>query len=133
MEKGLNPAGFLSLSRSIMMENGTENKNRSDLRGKVMSLGGLVEYQAGTVSSRMVINNSAGSVTVFSFDEGEEISEHTAPYDAMVTILEGSASVRLSGETYAMNAGDTIIFPANEPHAVAAVTRFKMMLVMIRG
>lgn len=116
-----------------MMENGTENKNRSDLRGKVMSLGGLVEYQAGTVSSRMVINNSAGSVTVFSFDEGEEISEHTAPYDAMVTILEGSASVRLSGETYAMNAGDTIIFPANEPHAVAAVTRFKMMLVMIRG
>ncbi|MBN1432646.1 MAG: cupin domain-containing protein [Methanomicrobiaceae archaeon] len=109
------------------------NNSRDELKGKVMVLGDLVEYQIGTVASRMVISNSAGSVTVFSFDDGEEISEHTAPFDAMVTILEGECSVRLSGETYPMKAGDTIIFPANEPHAVSAVTRFKMMLVMIRG
>lgn len=109
------------------------NKNRDELKGKVMAAGDLVEYQRGTVASRMVINNSAGSVTIFSFDDGEEISEHTAPFDAMVTILEGNCSVRLSGETCPMKAGDMIIFPANEPHAVSAVTRFKMMLVMIRG
>ena len=108
-------------------------KGRSELKGKVMTIGDLVEYQPGTVSSRMVINNSAGSVTVFSFDDGEEISEHTAPFDAMVTILEGECSVRLSGEMYLMKAGETIIFPANEPHAVSAVTKFKMMLVMIKG
>ena len=107
--------------------------SRDELKGKVMILRDLVEYQSGTVASRMVISNSAGSVTVFSFDEGEEISEHTAPFDAMVTILEGECSVRLSGETHPMKAGDTIIFPANEPHAVSAVTRFRMMLVMIRG
>lgn len=109
------------------------NKNRDELRGKVLVPGDLVEYQTGTVASRMVISNNAGSVTVFSFDDGEEISEHTAPFDAMVTILEGECIVRLSGETCAMKAGEMIIFPANEPHAVSAVTRFKMMLVMIRG
>lgn len=110
-----------------------KDKNRDELKGKVIVPGDLVDYQVGTVSSRMVINNSAGSVTVFSFADGEEISEHTAPYDAMVTILEGECSVRLSGEIYLMKAGEMIIFPANEPHAVSAVTKFKMMLVMIKG
>lgn len=107
--------------------------SRDELLGKVFSPGSLVEYQPGTIASRMVINNSSGSVTIFSFDEGEEISEHTAPFDAMVTILEGDCSVRLSGETFFMKAGDMIIFPAGEPHAVESVTRFKMMLVMIKG
>ncbi|MBR6010989.1 MAG: cupin domain-containing protein, partial [Methanomicrobium sp.] len=72
-------------------------------------------------------------ITLFSFDEGEGLSEHAAPYDAVVTILEGECEVWLSGETHMMKEGDTIIFPANAPHALSAVTRFKMILVMIRG
>jgi quercetin dioxygenase-like cupin family protein len=81
----------------------------------------------------MIVNNPAGSITLFSFDENEGLSEHTAPYDAVVTILDGESEVWLSGETHALREGDTIIFPANAPHALSATTPFKMMLVMIRG
>ncbi|MDE4908280.1 cupin domain-containing protein [Methanogenium marinum] len=110
----------------------TEN-NRDELKGKVLHLADLVEYQEGAVASRMIVNKPVGTITLFSFDEDEGLSEHTAPYDAVVTILDGECEVWLSGETHMMNAGDTIIFPANAPHALSAVTRFKMMLVMIRA
>jgi quercetin dioxygenase-like cupin family protein len=106
--------------------------NRDELKGRVLHLADLVEYQDGAVASRMVVNKPVGTITLFSFDEDEGLSEHTAPYDAVVTILDGECEVWLSGETYAMKTGDTIIFPANAPHALSAVTQFKMMLVMIR-
>ena len=108
-------------------------EKRAELRGKIFSLKDLVEYQDGTVASRMIVNNKSGSITLFSFDENEGLSEHTAPYDAVVTILDGKCEVWVSGETFSMKDGDTIIFPANAPHALSAVTKFKMSLTMIKG
>lgn len=108
------------------------DKKRDELKGKVLVLRDLVNYQDGTVASRMVINRKAGSITLFSFDEDEGLSEHTAPYDAVVTILDGECEVWVAGETHHMSAGETIIFPANVPHALSAITRFKMSLTMIR-
>ncbi len=108
------------------------DKKREELRGKVLVLKDLVNYQDGTVASRMIINRKAGSITLFSFDENEGLSEHTAPFDAMVTILEGECEVWVSGTTHLMKEGETIIFPALAPHALSAITRFKMMLTMIR-
>jgi quercetin dioxygenase-like cupin family protein len=106
---------------------------REELGGKVLRLAELVDYRPGTVASRMIVNNPAGSITIFSFDEGEGLSEHTAPYDAVVTILDGEAEVWVAGTTHQMTAGQTIIFPADVPHALSATTPFKMALVMIRG
>jgi quercetin dioxygenase-like cupin family protein len=108
-------------------------KARKELGGRVLRLDTLVDYRPGTVASRMIVNNPAGSITIFAFDKGEGLSEHTAPYDSVVTILDGEADVWLAGETHRMRQGDTIIFPADLPQAVSAVTPFKMMLVMIRG
>jgi len=107
-------------------------KKRDELRGKVLILKDLVDYQDGTVASRMIVNTKAGSITLFSFDEDEGLSEHTAPYDAVVTILDGECEVWVQGVTYQMKEGDTIIFPAGVPHALSAITRFKMSLTMIR-
>ena len=106
--------------------------SRAELKGKVLTLKNLVEYQDGSVASRMIVNRNSGSITIFSFDENEGLSEHTAPYDAVVTILDGECEVWVSGETFSMKDGDTIIFPANAPHALSAVTKFKMMLTMIK-
>nr|WP_300998782.1 cupin domain-containing protein [Methanoculleus sp.] len=114
-----------------MVQQVSEEK-RTELRGKVLRLADLVAYQDGTVASRMVVNKPAGSITLFSFDEDEGLSEHTAPYDAVVTILDGECEVWVAGETHQMSAGETIIFPANAPHALSAITRFKMSLTMIR-
>jgi quercetin dioxygenase-like cupin family protein len=105
---------------------------RAELLGKVLDLRELVQYQDGTVASRMIVNRKAGSITLFSFDADEGLSEHTAPFDAVVTILDGECEVWVAGSTYQMKEGNTIIFPANVPHALSAVTRFKMMLTMIR-
>ena len=107
-------------------------KKREDLKGRVFSLVDLVSYQEGAIASRMIVNKPAGNITIFSFDENEGLSEHTAPYDAVVTILEGDCEVVVSGQSHMMKEGDTIIFPANAPHAVSAVKKIKMMLVMIR-
>lgn len=105
---------------------------RAELHAKVLHLKDLVQYQDGTVASRMIISNKSGSITLFSFDEDEGLSEHTAPFDAVVTILDGECEVWIQGETHQMKEGDTIIFPANIPHALSAITRFKMSLTMIR-
>ncbi len=109
-----------------------QDKKRGDLLGRVLDLKDVVAYRDGTVASRMLVNTKAGSITVFSFDEDEGLSEHTAPYDAVVTILDGECEVWVAGQTFQMNAGQTIIFPANVPHALSAITRFKMTLTMIR-
>lgn len=108
------------------------DKKREELKGKLIRLSELVDYAEGTVASRMVINRRCGSVTVFSFDENEGLSEHTSPFDAMVTILDGECEVWVAGNTFTMKEGETIIFPANAPHALSAVTKFKMSLVMVK-
>jgi len=115
-----------------MSEEKMGHDSREELVGKVLSLKDLVVYQDGTVASRMIVFREAGNITLFSFDEGEGLSEHTAPFDAVVTILDGECEVWVAGETHRLKEGDTIIFPANKPHALSAVTRFKMMLTMIR-
>ena len=108
------------------------DKKRGELKGKVLNFRNLVNYAEGTVASRMIISRKSGNITLFSFDENEGLSEHTAPYDAVVTILEGECEVWIEGQTSQMKEGETIIFPANVPHALSAITKFKMSLTMIR-
>ncbi len=109
-----------------------QDAKRKELYAKVIHLKDLVNYSDGTVASRMIISRKAGNITIFSFDENEGLSEHTAPFDAVVTILDGECEVWVSGQTYQMKVGDTIIFPANVPHALSAITKFKMSLTMIK-
>jgi quercetin dioxygenase-like cupin family protein len=93
----------------------------------------LIEYQAGSIVSREIISRPAGTVTLFAFDTGQGLSEHTAPFDAMVSVLDGEVEITISGRKYAMKTGDMIIMPANQPHALKAVSKFKMLLTMIRS
>ena len=93
----------------------------------------LVAYQDGAVVSRTLVDEEGGTVTVFAFDEGQRLSEHTAPFDALVVALEGKVDIRISGKDFHLNEGEIIIMPANKPHALKAVTRFKMILVMVRS
>ncbi len=93
----------------------------------------LVDYQEGSVVSRAIINKKTGTVTLFSFDEGQRLSEHTAPYDATICLLEGEAEILISGKPLRLHEGEIVILPANEPHAVKAVKKFKMLLIMIRS
>ncbi len=102
-------------------------------KGKAVSLDALIGYQDGAVVSRTVIDKPVGTVTMFSFDEGEGLSEHTAPYDAMVLVVDGEAEVTVAGKANAVRAGEMIILPAGRPHALRAASRFKMLLVMIRA
>jgi len=103
-----------------------------DLIGHAINLENLVEYQEGSVVSKQIIKKEIGNVTLFAFDEGEGLSEHTAPFDAMVYVLEGEGEIVISGDPNIVIAGEFIIMPANKPHALNAHKRFKMMLVMIR-
>jgi quercetin dioxygenase-like cupin family protein len=93
----------------------------------------LVAYQNGAVVSRTIVDTVAGTVTAFAFDENQGLSEHTAAYDALVLVIEGKVSIRISGKDFYLEEGQAITMPANQPHAVKAVTRFKMLLVMIRA
>ena len=93
----------------------------------------LVSYQDGSVVSRALIKKKTGTVTLFAFDQGEALSEHTAPFDAMVYILDGKAEIIISGNSNILEKGNMIIMPANEPHALKAAERFKMMLIMVRS
>src|SRR5512138_2995115 len=101
-------------------------------KSEILHIAELVSYQDGSVVSRQITKAEAGNVTLFAFDKDQELSEHTAPFDALVHILDGSAEVRILGKAYNLKAGDAIIMPANEPHALRALTRFKMLLTMIR-
>lgn len=102
-------------------------------RAKVARLNDLVDYQEGSVVSRTVIDRKTGSVTLFAFDVGQGLSEHTVPYDALVHLLEGKAKIVISGKEFRLKEGETIIMPANEPHALKAISRFKMLLMMIKA
>lgn len=99
----------------------------------VLGLKELVNYQLGSVVSREIIRKSTGTVTLFAFDEGQELSEHTAPFDALVYIVEGDAEITISGQVHRVSEGEMLVLPAGQPHALRAVHRFKMMLVMIRS
>jgi quercetin dioxygenase-like cupin family protein len=103
------------------------------LVGRVLKTADLVAYQPGAVVSRALIDKQVGTVTLFAFDQGEGLSEHTAPYDALVQVLDGEAEVTIAGAASTVKAGEMIIMPAHQPHALRAPTRFKMMLVMIRA
>ena len=93
----------------------------------------LADYQDSTVVSRVLLKQETGNVTLFAFDRDQELSEHTAPFDALVQVLEGTAEVTIAGEAHTVRAGEMILMPANKPHAIRAVERFKMLLTMIRG
>jgi len=93
----------------------------------------LIEYQTGTVVSKTIIKQPTGTVTLFAFDKGEGLSEHTAPFDALVYLIDGEAEVTISGKVNLVEKGEMILMPANKPHALKASVRFKMMLVMIKS
>lgn len=99
---------------------------------QVMNLAGMVAYQEGSIVSRTLIDKKVGTVTLFAFVVGQGLSEHTAPFDAMVYLLDGEADVSISGKPYHLKNGDMIIMPANKPHALKATKAFKMLLVMVR-
>jgi quercetin dioxygenase-like cupin family protein len=92
----------------------------------------LVSYQDGAIVSRTILEKPTGTVTVFAFDAGQALSEHTAPFDALVQVLEGRVAIRIAGKLHEVAAGQLIIMPANQPHALKATERFKMILTMIR-
>jgi quercetin dioxygenase-like cupin family protein len=100
---------------------------------QVLSIVGLIAYQEGAVVSRQIVKAESGNVTLFAFDLGQELSEHTAPFDALVHVLDGEVEIRISGKPYRLKAGEAIVMPANEPHALKAQTKFKMLLTMIRA
>jgi len=102
-------------------------------RGQVVDLVGLVGYQDGAVVSRTLVERRAGTVTLFAFDAGQALSEHTAPFDAWVHVLEGELELTLGGEPHTLAQGHAVTMPADVPHALRAVTRLKVLLVMIRG
>jgi quercetin dioxygenase-like cupin family protein len=103
------------------------------MKEKVLNSKDLIEYQDDSIVSKMLINKDVGSVTLFAFDEGQKLSEHTAPFDALVQVLDGEAEISISDKNYSLKQGDFIIMPANKPHAVTATQKFKMILIMIKS
>jgi len=108
------------------------DKKREELAGKVLAVNDLLQYQDGTVASRMIVFKKAGTITLFAFDAGEGLSEHSAPYDAILTVTDGEAEITIAGAPFTVRTGEMIILPANKPHGVQARQRFKMTLTMIR-
>jgi len=104
-----------------------------ELKGKSFKIEKLIDYQENAVVSREIIRKETGTVTIFAFDKGEGLSEHTAPFDAMVQIVDGTAEIIISGNKNIVKTGEMIIMPANDPHALNAVEKFKMVLTMIRS
>jgi quercetin dioxygenase-like cupin family protein len=109
-----------------------ENLNQIVNATQALKLKDMAEYQDHSVVSREIIRKPSGTLTVFAFDEGEGLSEHTAPFDAAVYLLEGEAEIRIDGKPHSVKEGEMIIMPANKPHALKAITRYKMLLVMIK-
>jgi quercetin dioxygenase-like cupin family protein len=101
--------------------------------GAKLNLANLAGYQEGAVVSRTVVDKPVGTITAFAFDAGEGLSEHTAPYDAFVQVLDGEAEINIEGAVQTVTAGEIVVMPANKPHSLRAVKRFKMLLVMIRA
>ena len=100
---------------------------------KVLNLEALIDYQKGSVVSKTLIDKDVGTITLFAFDKGQGLSEHTAPYDALVYIVDGNVKITISRKDYILEKGEFIVMPANDPHALKAIERYKMMLIMIRS
>jgi len=115
------------------MAHGKNQKDTNDLSGQVTKPVDLVSYQQGSIVSRAIIDKDAGTLTLFAFDEGQGLSEHTAPFDALVYLLDGEAEVTISGKSTNLKEGQMTIMLAHQPHALRAIKRFKMMLVMIKS
>ncbi|PKK83616.1 MAG: cupin domain-containing protein [candidate division Zixibacteria bacterium HGW-Zixibacteria-1] len=115
------------------MSDSDTRQNSAIVPAKVYFLEQMVDYADGAVVSRTISKNKAGTVTLFSFDTGQELSEHSAPFDALVHVLDGEAELMIGGEKVVAGTGELVIMPANVPHGVKAVQRFKMLLTMIRG
>jgi quercetin dioxygenase-like cupin family protein len=111
---------------------GEQEKQRSaDIRGNKVVLAELVNYQEGSIVSRTIMEKKAGTVSLFAFDQGQGLSEHTTPYDALVNIIDGEAEVFISGKQHHLKTGEALVLPATQPHALKAQKKFKMMLIMI--
>jgi len=123
---------FLLLKEKKMGQN-KEKKDSDKLLAHAAKLTGLADYQADSVVSRTIINKKTGTVTFFAFDEGQGLSEHTTPFDALVFLVDGQAEIVISGQSLRVKEGEMVIMPANQPHALRAVKKFKMILVMIRS
>jgi quercetin dioxygenase-like cupin family protein len=114
---------------------GQERKNTvlGDCLGQAQELAGLVEYAKDSIVSKTILSKSVGNITLFAFDKGQGLTEHTSPYDAVVQVLDGAGRLTIGGQDKAVCAGQLIIMPANVPHAVIAEEKFKMLLIMIRA
>ena len=110
-----------------------EQKGLEKLVGHAIRLTDLADYQEGSVVSRTIIDKKMGTVTFFAFTEGQSLSEHTAPFDALVYLLEGEAEIVISGKPIRLKGGEMVIMPANQPHVLRAIRNFKMVLTMIRS
>lgn len=108
-------------------------RSKKQVKPQVAKFADLVDYQEGSVVSRTLIERKTGTVTLFAFDEGQALSEHTAPYDALVHLLDGEAEITISSKEYNLKEGEMIIMPAKQPHALKATKKFKMILTMIRS
>ncbi len=115
------------------MGHGEKQTGAENLVAQARKLIDLVDYQEGSVVSRTIIDKKTGTLTLFAFGEGQGLSEHTAPFDALVYLLDGEAEVTVSGKSVNLKEGQMIIMPAHKPHALRAIKRFKMMLVMIKS
>jgi quercetin dioxygenase-like cupin family protein len=116
------------------MRNNQSDKNLLQAcTGKSQALASLVEYASDSIVSKTILDKPAGTITLFAFDKGQKLSEHTAPYDAVVQVIDGSARLTIGGKEMRVSAGEIIIMPANIPHAVTAGEKFKMLLTMIRA
>ncbi len=100
---------------------------------QILPLADLIGYQDGAIVSRVILKAETGNVTLFAFAEGQELSEHTAPFDALVHVLDGEVEIRISSQPFHLKTGEAIIMPANQPHAVKAIKQFKMLLTMIKA
>ncbi len=115
------------------MERDKREMEVDKLAGQATRLIDLVDYQEGSIVSKTIIDKSTGTLTLFAFEKGQGLSEHTAPFDALVYLFDGEAEVTISGESLHVKQGEIVILPANQPHALRAVRRFKMMLAMIKS
>ena len=115
------------------MKQAEKQTSDENLMAQVAKAVDLLDYQERAVVSRTIIKQKTGTVTLFAFDEGEELSEHTAPYNALVYLLDGEAEITISGNPLRLTEGEMVIMPADQPHALKAVKRFKMILTMVRG
>jgi len=110
-----------------------EKEKTKQLTAEASNLQGLIDYQEGSVVSRTIIDKKTGTITLFAFGESQGLSEHTAPYDAMVYVVEGEVQVTIAGKPISLKQGEVTIMPANQPHALTAKSRFKMLLTMIKS